>query len=118
MGYVIGANKIVRLDFAEEEIHFEVREPTTDEITKYINTRMPVVRGKVQSNVLGAAVVLFDQIVVQVEGLEIVNDKGDPVTLDNEYPDWKKKIPPHFKRAVSSKFDETNAEIISEAKPT
>jgi hypothetical protein len=117
MTYIIGQPKCVTVEFAGEKILFEIKDPTSDQIIKYLNDRMPVVGGKVTSNLIGAAIELVDKILVDVQGLQVLED-GKAVDLNNKTEGWLAKIPAHFKKAIAAKFDENTSELVQEAKPT
>ncbi len=117
MPYVIGQPKLIAVEFAGENIYFKLREPTTKETMDYLNDRMPMVAGKITSNITQAGLEFVDKILEDVEGLEYV-EKGKNVILNNQVKNWKSMIPPHLKSAVATKFHDVNAEMVQGARPT
>ncbi len=117
MTYIVGRPKLVAVEFAGDTVYFKLREPTTKESMEYLNDRMPLVGGKLKSNITEAGLEFIDKILEDVEGIELVDEKDKVVALNNQVKDWKSKIPVHLKSAVATKFHDLNAEMVTRAKP-
>jgi len=101
MAVRIGEKIKVSIVVDGEEVIFTLRQPTNEELNKFLEGRYTVVGRKVLDRSLKARCEFFDKILIDVENLE--DEKGNPITADK-----KDLIPASWKNDVIFKTFEDN----------
>lgn len=88
-----------------EEVIFTLRQPSNEELNKFLESRYTVVGRKVLDRSLKARCEFFDKIIEKIENLE--DENGVAITVEN-----KEKIPASWKNDVIFKtFEDTEVNI-------
>ena len=107
MAVKIGNEIKIGLEVGGEEVLFTLREPTNDELNKFLSGRFSMsMRGKqVNDKSVEARIKFFDLLLIKVENLE--DAKGNPITVEN-----KDEIPANWKNMVILEaFENTEVSI-------
>jgi len=115
---ILGKDMRVHYPYAGHDIYITLRHPTTEEHVEYLSNRTVYEDGQIKTNNAKSAVKLLDKIMVDVEGLGYIDEKGADQPLTKDVPGWQQKVPANIKSRLAMLFDEGSAQVVTEGKPT
>lgn len=118
----------IQIPVGGETVTFVCRQPSAQEVSKFLDTRFETRRNKVRSRVYEARAVLIDKILVDIENAEFRDAEGAvrPLNAQTQLSEqdkaacsavmglqvesWKDLIPLNWKASAAMRFEEAAPE--------